>query len=212
MLKRALDVAGALAGLVFAAPLIAGTALAVRVGLGRPVLFRQMRVGQHGRPFKLVKFRSMREVTGPDGASLDDAERLTRLGRVLRASALDELPSLWNVLLGDMSLVGPRPLPVAYLARYTPEQARRHDVRPGLTGWAQIHGRNHVDWERRLALDVWYVDHRSFWLDLTILACTVAALSRVHEASAEGHATMPVFTGVQASSPMVTAGPARGRP
>ncbi len=198
MLKRALDVAGALAGLALTAPLLAATALAVRVGLGRPVLFRQTRAGQNGRPFDLVKFRSMRDATGPDGTPLPDAERLTRFGRMLRASAIDELPSLWNVVRGDMSLVGPRPLPVAYLDRYSPEQARRHDVRPGLTGWAQVHGRNHVDWQRRLALDVWYVDHRSFWLDLVILARTVGALARVGEASAPGHATMPVFMGVQA--------------
>ena len=205
MLKRAFDIAIAAVGLVLAAPLLGATALAVRVGLGRPVLFRQARAGRDGRPFLLVKFRTMRDAHGADGCLLDDAQRLTPLGRALRASALDELPSLVNVLRGEMSLVGPRPLPVAYLDRYTDEQARRHTVRPGLTGWAQVNGRNRTGWEQRLAFDVWYADHRSFRLDLVILLRTFAALARPHEAAAEGHATMPAFLGRAAAGAPLTA-------
>lgn len=189
-LKRAIDVAGATAGLVVAAVPMAVVAVAVRVKLGPPVLFRQVRPGLHGRPFRLVKFRTM---TVGDGA---DADRLTRLGQVLRATSLDELPELWNVLRGDMSLVGPRPLLMSYLTLYTPQQARRHDVRPGLTGLAQVEGRNSVDWEERFRLDVRYVDSWTNGGDIKILIRTVLAVLRRDGIASEGHATMPEFTGV----------------
>ena len=145
----------------------------VRRKLGSPVFFRQTRPGLHGRPFEMVKFRTMTDVRGPDGQLLPDAVRLTAFGRFLRATSLDELPELWNVLKGDMSLVGPRPLLMEYLPLYSPEQARRHDVRPGITGWAQVNGRNALSWEEKFKLDVWYVDHRSLWLDVKILWLTV---------------------------------------
>lgn len=193
--KRALDVLAAGAGLVVLSPVMLATAVAVRLFLGSPVLFRQVRPGLHARPFELVKFRTMLDACDASGAPLSDAERLTRFGRVLRASSLDELPQLWNVLKGDMSLVGPRPLLMEYLERYSPEQGRRHEVRPGLTGWAQVNGRNAVSWPERLRLDVWYVNHRSFLLDLKILWLTVKALFRRRGISAEGHATMPLFLG-----------------
>ena len=160
---------------------------AVRVCLGRPVFFRQPRPGLHGRPFALVKFRTMRAGTG------SDAERLTRFGRFLRTTSLDELPELWNVLRGDMSLVGPRPLLMQYLERYTPEQARRHEMKPGITGWAQVNGRNALTWDERFALDVWYVDHWSLALDLRILARTLGAILRRKGITAPGSATMPEF-------------------
>ncbi len=174
-LKRALDLALASTGLLAAAPVLAGVAAAVRLGIGSPVLFRQRRPGLHGRPFLLAKFRTMTDARGPDGRPLPDEQRLTRLGRLLRATSLDELPQLWNVLRGDMSLVGPRPLLMEYLERYTPEQARRHEVKPGLTGWAAVNGRNALSWDEKFALDVWYVDHRSLTLDLEVLARTVLA-------------------------------------
>ncbi len=160
---------------------------------GRPVLFRQPRAGLKGRPFSILKFASMRDTRGPDGALLPDAQRLTRVGRFLRWTSLDELPELLNVLRGDMSLVGPRPLLLAYLPRYSPAQARRHEVRPGITGWAQVNGRNAVSWEEKFTLDVWYVDHVSFGLDLRILARTAWAVLRAQGVRAEGHATMPEF-------------------
>jgi lipopolysaccharide/colanic/teichoic acid biosynthesis glycosyltransferase len=168
-------------------------AVAVRLRLGRPVLFRQQRVGQHDVPFEVVKFRTMRDALDGRGRPLPDEERLTSLGRWLRATSLDELPELWNVLRGDMSLVGPRPLPVAYLPRYTERERRRHEVRPGITGWAQVNGRNLVDWDDRLELDVWYVEHRSLALDLRILWRTARAVVRREGISAEGHATMQVL-------------------
>jgi len=170
-------------------PAAALVALAVGVFLGRPVLFRQERAGLGGSPFLLVKFRSMRE--GPE----PDAERLTRFGRFLRASSLDELPELWNVLKGEMSLVGPRPLPTRYLGRYTPEQNRRHEVLPGITGWAQVHGRNALDWETRFRYDVDYVDGRSLWLDFRILAMTALQVVVPRGISHEGEATMGEFRG-----------------
>lgn len=179
--------------LVVLAPVIAGTAVAVARSLGRPVLFRQPRPGRHGRVFTLVKFRTMLP-PDPAGAT-SDADRLTPAGARLRSASLDELPSLWNVVRGDMALVGPRPLLVQYLERYSPEQARRHQVRPGLTGWAQVNGRNAVTWEDRLAMDVWYVDHRSHALDARILWMTVRAVVRREGISADGHATMPEFLG-----------------
>jgi lipopolysaccharide/colanic/teichoic acid biosynthesis glycosyltransferase len=184
-----MDRLGAGLGLIAALPLVAATALAVWLSLGRPIFIRQRRLGRGGAPFLILKFRTMREGEGTD------AERLSRFGRLLRASSLDELPQLWNVLRGDMSLVGPRPLLPQYLDRYTPEQARRHEVKPGLTGWAQVCGRNGLSWDERLSLDVWYVDHRSMALDLRILARTLPAVTSRRGISAPGFATMPEFGG-----------------
>lgn len=193
--KRAVDVAVAGAALAVASPVIVATAGAVAVGLGRPVLFTQPRVGRGDRVFRVYKFRTMRDAAGPDGRPLPDEQRLTPLGRFLRERSLDELPQLVNVLKGDMSLVGPRPLLVRYLERYSPEQRRRHDVLPGLTGWSQVNGRNALSWSEKLALDVWYVDHWSLGLDARILARTVVGVVRGDGISAAGHATMPEFTG-----------------
>jgi lipopolysaccharide/colanic/teichoic acid biosynthesis glycosyltransferase len=194
-LKRALDVALAGATLVAGAPLMIAIGAAVAIDLGRPVLFKQVRPGKDGELFALLKFRTMRDARGPDGQPLADAQRLTRFGRWLRATSLDELPELWNVLRGEMSLVGPRPLLVQYLNRYSREQARRHDVKPGLTGWAQIKGRNALDWDQKLALDVWYVDHWSNALDVSIIVKTFVAVLRRDGISAPGEATMPEFMG-----------------
>ena len=188
-LKRCGDVAGALVLLAVASPLLALAAAAVRITMGSPVTFRQTRTGLHGRLFTLVKLRTMR-----DGDGADDA-RLTAVGRVLRATSLDELPQLWNVLRGDMALVGPRPLLPRYLDRYTPEQARRHEVPPGITGLTQVSGRNGLSWDEKFALDVWYVDHRSLRLDVWILWRTLAAVVRRDGVAADGHATMPEFLG-----------------
>ena len=194
-MKRFLDfTVAAVALLVLALPLLALTWL-VRRKLGRPAFFRQVRPGLHGRPFEMLKFRSMTDARGPDGALLPDADRLTPFGRFLRSSSLDELPGLWNVLKGDMSLVGPRPLLVEYLPLYSPEQARRHEVRPGITGWAQVNGRNAIGWDDKFKLDVWYVDHRSLWLDLRILWLTVRKVLVRDGISAAGEATMARFTG-----------------
>lgn len=187
--KRALDLAVALPALVILSPVMLAVALAVRVALGPGVLFRQTRPGLGGAPFTILKFRTMRAGGGPD------AERLTPLGRFLRATSLDELPELVNVLRGEMSLVGPRPLLMEYLPLYTPRQARRHDTLPGVTGWAQVNGRNAAGWDERLAMDVWYVEHRSLGLDLRILARTFAAVLRREGVNAPGSATMPKFTG-----------------
>ncbi len=187
-------VAALLALLLLALPLLA-LAWLIRRKLGSPVLFRQVRPGQHGKPFNMVKFRTMTDERGPDGAWLPDALRLTPFGRFLRASSLDELPELWNVLKGEMSLVGPRPLLMEYLPLYTPEQARRHEVRPGITGWAQVNGRNAISWADKFALDVWYVDHRSLWLDVRILWLTVRKVLVRDGISAAGEATMPRFEG-----------------
>ena len=201
MLKRTLDLAGAATGLILLSPLLIAVALSIRLVLGRPVLFRQIRPGLNGVPFELIKFRTMRidPLAGNDIKS--DAVRLTRLGRFLRSTSLDELPELWNVLRGEMSLVGPRPLLMQYLARYTPEQARRNLVKPGLTGWAQINGRNALSWEEKFALDAYYVDNQSIWLDLKILFITLAHLIRPSGISAEGSATMPEFMGSAESPP-----------
>ena len=177
------------------APIILSVAAFVALFLGRPVLFRQLRPGRHGVPFSIVKFRTMRDASDALGQALPDAFRLTRFGRFLRATSLDELPGLWNVLTGDMSLVGPRPLLVEYLPLYSPEQRRRHDVRPGMTGWAQVNGRNALSWEEKFALDVWYVDNRSLWLDIKILGLTVRKVLVREGISAAGEATMPRFTG-----------------
>ena len=167
----------------------------VRLNLGRPVFFRQPRPGRQGRVFELIKFRTMTQARDAQGHLLPDAQRLTRFGRWLRSTSLDELPEVLNVLRGEMSLVGPRPLLVQYLDRYSPEQARRHEVLPGLTGWVQVKGRNALTWEEKFRLDVWYVDHRSLWLDLRILALTVWHVLRRHGVSAPGAATMPEFMG-----------------
>jgi lipopolysaccharide/colanic/teichoic acid biosynthesis glycosyltransferase len=188
--------ASALGLLLLSVPL-ALLAWQVRRKLGSPVLFTQVRPGLHGKPFRMVKFRTMTDARDASGALLPDAQRLTSFGRFLRASSLDELPELWNVLRGEMSLVGPRPLLVEYLPLYSPEQARRHAVRPGITGWAQINGRNAISWVDKFALDVWYVDHRSLWLDVRILWLTVKKVICREGITAEGDATMPRFKGTK---------------
>jgi lipopolysaccharide/colanic/teichoic acid biosynthesis glycosyltransferase len=197
-MKRFFDIlSSSLTLLLLAFPLLV-LAWLIRQKLGRPVLFCQVRPGLHGRPFTMVKFRTMTDVRGPDGALLPDAKRLTPLGCFMRSSSLDELPELWNVLRGDMSLVGPRPLLMEYLPLYTPEQARRHGVRPGITGWAQINGRNALSWNEKFRLDVWYVDHQNFWLDLRIFLITIWKVLRREGISAAGEATMAPFTGITA--------------
>jgi len=193
--KRAFDVVVAGVGLALLSPVLAVIALLVRVRMGRPVLFSQRRPGLHGELFTLRKFRTMTDERGPAGELLPDDQRLTRIGCFLRSSSLDELPELWNVLVGDMSLVGPRPLLPEYLELYSSEQARRHDVRPGITGLAQVEGRNAASWEERLALDVWYVDHHTLWLDLKILARTVLTVLTRQGISEPGHATKDRFRG-----------------
>lgn len=193
--KRLFDLVAGTAALVVAAPVMAVVAALVRWRLGPPVLFVQRRPGRHGEPFDLYKFRTLREAYDERGRPLPDAQRMTRLGAVLRATSLDELPELWNVVRGDMSLVGPRPLLPAYLDRYSPDQARRHEVRPGLTGLAQVAGRNALSWERRFELDVWYVDHRTALLDARILLQTVIDVVRRRGISADGSATAEEFLG-----------------
>lgn len=193
--KRAMDVTCAAIGLILLSPLFAASAALIAGRLGRPVLFLQRRAGLHSRPFNIVKFRTMTNATGPDGRPKCDAERLTPFGRALRDASIDELPALWNVLKGDMSLVGPRPFIYDYVALYTPDQARRHEVRPGLTGWAQVNGRNSISWEDKFALDLWYVDNRSFLLDLKILLLTIKKVVRSEGVSSDGHVTMERFTG-----------------
>lgn len=193
--KRWLDLAvGGLLAMVLI-PIMGVAAVAVAYRLGRPVLFRQPRPGKNGHPFQMVKFRSMTDARGADGELLHDEQRITRLGRFLRASSIDEFPELWNVMRGDMSLVGPRPLLMQYLHRYSPEQFRRHVVRPGITGWAQVNGRNAISWDQKFAFDLWYVDHYSLWVDLKILCMTGLKLVVPSGISAEGHATMPEFQG-----------------
>jgi len=195
--KRALDVVGALLGIVMLSPVMMLVGLLVRLDLGSPVLFRQRRPGLHGRPFVILKFRTMRDLNDAGGHRLPDRERLTVLGRRLRKTSLDELPELFNVLRGDMSLVGPRPLLMEYLERYSPEEARRHEVKPGITGWAQVNGRNILDWDKRFAYDLWYVDHWSLGLDLKILAMTAQVVLSGVGVNASGHVTMPTFQGNQ---------------
>jgi len=194
-LKRAFDLAISALSLVLLSPLLGAIALAVRFRMGSPVFFRQVRPGLHGQPFTLLKFRTMLDVRDAAGNLLPDGERLTRLGRILRSTSLDELPELFNVLRGEMSLVGPRPLLTSYLERYTPEQARRHEMMPGLTGWAQVNGRNALTWEARFELDVWYVDHWSLGLDLRILALTLWKVIKREGISHPGEATMTEFRG-----------------
>jgi lipopolysaccharide/colanic/teichoic acid biosynthesis glycosyltransferase len=197
MLKRAFDIAASASALVVLSPVLAITAQKVKKELGSPVLFRQTRPGLHGRPFEMIKFRTMKDATDKEGNALPDSERLTEFGKKLRASSLDELPELWNVLKGDMSLVGPRPLLMEYLPLYSAEQAKRHNVRPGVTGYAQVNGRNSLSWEDKFKLDTWYVEHQSLWLDMKILLKTVKKVIIKDGISAEGEATMTKFTGSQ---------------
>lgn len=199
MIKRAFDFTVALVLIVMLSPVLAATAAAIAWRMGLPVLFRQARPGLHGRPFEVFKFRTMAEAIGADGQPLPDEARLTPLGARLRRYSLDELPQLFNVLKGDMSLVGPRPLLMEYLPLYSVEQMRRHDVRPGITGWSQVSGRNALTWEDKFALDVWYVDHRSFWLDLAILAKTAGRVWSGSGVAKEGFATTDKFRGSAAA-------------
>lgn len=194
-MKRIIDIFGASFGLLLLSPVLAIVAYKIRHEMGAPVIFRQTRPGHNGKPFRMIKFRTMRDAVDADGRPLPDEERLTKLGQFLRASSLDELPELWNVLKGEMSLVGPRPLLMEYLPLYSPEQARRHEVRPGITGWAQVNGRNAISWDEKFALDVWYVDNQSFWLDLKIIWLTIRKVIKRDGISAKGEATMSKFTG-----------------
>lgn len=204
-LKRAIDLGVAGGGLVALSPVLGAVVAANVVAHGWPPFFVQRRPGKGGRIFRLIKLRSMRDARGRDGRPLPDAERLTNFGKLLRASSVDELPELWNVVRGEMSLVGPRPLLVEYLERYSPEQARRHEVLPGITGWAQINGRNAISWEEKFAADVWYVDHWSNALDLQILFRTIKQVLVRDGISAEGNVTMPVFMGAEAPAARPTA-------
>ncbi|MGX1173811.1 sugar transferase [Pseudomonas sp. R151218B TE3479] len=196
-MKRVIDFVGALVGLIVLSPIIVIVAILIKRRLGGPVLFRQVRPGRGGKPFEMVKFRTMRDAYTRDGAPLPDALRMTPFGSFLRSSSLDELPELWNVLKGEMSLVGPRPLLMEYLPLYNTRQYLRHQVRPGVTGWAQINGRNALDWPERFELDVWYVENRSLWLDLKIIAMTIKKVVKKDGISASGEATMSKFTGNQ---------------
>lgn len=200
MLKRSFDllVAGVL--VLTLLPVIVLVALLVRIKLGRPVLFRQTRPGLGGKPFEMIKFRTMLDALGPDGTPLPDDVRMTPFGRILRSTSLDELPGLWSVVRGEMSLVGPRPLLMEYLPLYNAQQFRRHEVKPGITGWAQVNGRNAVSWNERFRMDVWYVDNRTFWLDLKILFMTIRKVLVRDGISAHGEATMTRFTGNKAGS------------
>ena len=193
--KRLVDIVLAFGGLALLAPVMLAVTWLIRRQFGSPILFRQTRPGLHGKPFSILKFRTMADTRDAKGNLLPDAERLTGFGRFLRSTSLDELPELFNVLKGEMSLVGPRPLLMAYLPLYTPEQARRHEMRPGITGWAQVNGRNAISWEEKFRLDVWYVDNQSFWLDLKILLLTVKKVVVRDGISAVGEATAPRFTG-----------------
>ena len=199
-LKRLLDVTVTLVALGLLSPVILMIAAAVLLTMGRPILFRQRRPGLHGRPFTIFKFRTMRDPSDNQGRPTPGTDRVTRLGRLLRSTSLDELPELFNVLRGEMSLIGPRPLLMQYLDRYTPEQARRHEVRPGITGWAQINGRNAISWEEKFRLDVWYVDHESLWLDVQILLRTVGMVLRREGVNAESGVTMQEFMGSAAEA------------
>ena len=195
MSKRFFDIVASVAGLIVLSPVIAIVAYLIRKRLGSPILFRQVRPGLGGKPFEMVKFRTMRDALDANGNPLADSERMTDFGRFLRSSSLDELPELWNVIKGDMSLVGPRPLLMEYLPLYDEVQVRRHDARPGVTGWAQINGRNALSWEEKFKLDVWYVDNQSMWLDLKIIVLTIKKVLIRDGISAEGEVTMTKFTG-----------------
>jgi lipopolysaccharide/colanic/teichoic acid biosynthesis glycosyltransferase len=198
--KRGFDLLVVIPGLLLCVPLLLLLAIAVRLRLGSPVLFRQSRPGRHGRPFEILKFRTMRDLADENGQPLEDALRLTPFGRFLRAASLDELPELINVFKGEMSLVGPRPLLMQYLGRYSAEQARRHQLRPGITGHAQVNGRNLVSWDERFRLDVWYVDHCSLLLDLKILLQTIMTVVKREGITSEGHASMPEFMGSEGAA------------
>ena len=193
--KRLFDIIASVSGLIFLSPVFLLLIYLIRKNLGEPVFFTQERPGKDGKPFKMIKFRSMRDAVDQDGNPLPDSERLTPFGKKLRATSLDELPELWNVLKGEMSLVGPRPLLMSYLPLYNEFQNRRHEMRPGVTGWAQVNGRNALSWDEKFAHDIWYIDHYSFWLDMKILFLTVKKVFIKEGISAEGEATMPYFTG-----------------
>ena len=195
MLKRLLDIVIASSALVLLSPVYAFVAYKVRKNLGSPVLFRQVRPGLNGKPFEMIKFRSMKDAVDAQGNPLPDSERLTPFGQMLRSSSLDEMPELWNVLKGDMSIVGPRPLLMEYLPLYNEQQAKRHNVRPGITGYAQVNGRNAISWKKKFELDTWYVENRSLWLDFKIMLKTVQKVLSKDDISAEGEATMSKFTG-----------------
>ena len=193
--KRLFDIIASASGLIFLSPVFLILIYLIRKNLGEPVFFTQERPGKDGKPFKMIKFRSMRDAVDQDGNPLPDSERLTPFGKKLRATSLDELPELWNVLKGEMSLVGPSPLLMSYLPLYNEFQNRRHEMRPGVTGWAQVNGRNALSWDEKFAHDIWYIDHYSFWLDMKILFLTVKKVFIKEGISAEGEATMPYFTG-----------------
>lgn len=195
MLKRLLDIIIAFLALILLSPLYFYVAYKVKKNLGSPVLFRQVRPGLHGRPFEMIKFRTMKDAIDVNGQPLPDSERLTSFGRMLRSSSLDEMPELWNVIKGDMSIVGPRPLLMEYLPLYNEEQAKRHQVRPGMTGYAQVNGRNAISWDEKFKLDTWYVENQSIWLDFKIMLKTVKKVLAKDDISAEGEATMSKFTG-----------------
>jgi lipopolysaccharide/colanic/teichoic acid biosynthesis glycosyltransferase len=196
-MKRCFDFVGAAVGLILLSPILLVVAVLIWLRMGGPVLFRQLRPGMGGKPFRMVKFRTMKNAYDSAGRPLSDAERLTPLGRFLRSTSMDELPELWNVLKGEMSLVGPRPLLMEYLPLYSPKQARRHEVRPGVTGWAQVNGRNALSWEEKFALDVWYVENQSLGLDLKVIGLTLRKVVKREGISAAGDATMPRFTGTK---------------
>ena len=195
MLKRLLDIVIASSALVLLSPVYAFVAYKVRKNLGSPVLFRQVRPGLNGKPFEMIKFRSMKDAVDAQGNPLPDSERLTPFGQMLRSSSLDEMPELWNVIKGEMSIVGPRPLLMEYLPLYNEQQAKRHNVRPGITGYAQVNGRNAISWEKKFELDTWYVENQSLWLDFKIMLRTVTKVIAKDDISAEGEATMTKFTG-----------------
>ena len=196
-MKRLFDITGALVGIILTAPIMFLVALMVLILIGRPILFSQTRPGLDGKLFKIFKFRTMSEHKCTEGELLSDDQRLGLFGNLLRSTSLDELPELWNVIRGDMSLVGPRPLLVEYLPLYTQEQARRHEVRPGITGWAQVNGRNFISWEKRFELDLWYVEHHSFSLDMEIILMTLLKVFKRENVSQDGHVTMSKFTGTK---------------
>lgn len=195
MIKRILDIAIASTALVLLSPVYFIVARKVKKNLGSPVLFRQVRPGLHGQPFEMIKFRTMKDAVDEQGNPLPDSERLTAFGKMLRATSLDEMPELWNVIKGDMSIVGPRPLLMEYLPLYNSEQAKRHNVRPGITGYAQVNGRNAISWEKKFELDTWYVENQSLWLDFKIMLKTIKKVIAKDDISAEGEATMSKFTG-----------------
>ena len=195
MIKRILDVTIASTALILLSPVYFIVARKVKKNLGSPVLFRQVRPGLHGKPFEMIKFRTMKDAVDEQGNPLPDSERLTPFGKMLRATSLDEMPELWNVIKGDMSIVGPRPLLMEYLPLYNSEQAKRHNVRPGITGYAQVNGRNAISWEKKFELDTWYVEHQSLWLDFKIMLKTIKKVIAKDDISAEGEATMSKFTG-----------------